>query len=172
MIWGNRIFTVIERVHLRFCKFVLGVPISACNLACYGELGRYPVEIRIKISLIKFWLRLATDYKLFKRSLSYESYLDLPPHMRVTLTRFRISAHHLHIETTRYACPSPVPVEERHCAHCVSTIEDEPNFLLNCPNYSNLRAPLLELCNHLLPSSHLSTMDQFIYLLTRKDRTF
>ena len=251
VIWGNRIFTVIERVHLRFCKFVLGVPTSACNLACYGELGRYPVEIRIKISLIKFWLRLATDwnippllydayqlslstpgswcarikqildvsgfsfvwinpnkvdqssfieelserlschyqqswasslhsttgklrtYKLLKRSLSYESYLDLPPHMRVTLTRFRISAHHLHIETGRYACLSPVPVEERHCAHCVSTIEDEPHFLLNCPNYSNLRAPLLELCNHLLPSfSHLSTMDQFIYILTRKDRTF
>ena len=29
MIWGNIIFTVIERVHLRFCKFVLGVPTSA-----------------------------------------------------------------------------------------------------------------------------------------------
>ena len=59
-------------------------------------------------------------YKLFKRSLSYESYLDLPPHMRVTLTRFRISAHHLHIETGRYACPSPVYTSGREtlCSLC------------------------------------------------------
>ena len=72
VIWGNRIFTVIERVHLRFCKFVLGVPTSACNLACYGELGHYPVEIRIKISLIKFWLRLATDWSI--PPLLYDAY--------------------------------------------------------------------------------------------------
>ena len=29
----------IETIHLKFCKFALGVPTSACNLACYGELG-------------------------------------------------------------------------------------------------------------------------------------
>ena len=58
-----------------------------------------------------------------------------------------------------------------YCAHCVSTIEDEPHFLLNCPNYSNLRAPLLELCNHLLPSfSHLSIYNGSVYIHLNQER--
>ena len=47
---------------LRICKFALGVPRSATNLACYGELGRTPLMIKRKISMIKYWLRVTTDW--------------------------------------------------------------------------------------------------------------
>ena len=50
----------LEVVHKRFCKFALGVPRSATNLACYGELGRAPLMIKRKVSLI--WLRIPTSW--------------------------------------------------------------------------------------------------------------
>ena len=31
-LWGHKVYDAIERVHLRFCKFLLHVPSSACNL--------------------------------------------------------------------------------------------------------------------------------------------
>ena len=33
----------IEKVHVQFCKFILGVNRRAVNLAVKGELGRFPV---------------------------------------------------------------------------------------------------------------------------------
>ena len=38
--WGHHPRPEIETIHLKFYKFALGVPTSACNLACYGEFGR------------------------------------------------------------------------------------------------------------------------------------
>ena len=42
-IWGFTKSKEIERVHLKFCKQLLGVKTSTCNMAVYGELGRYPL---------------------------------------------------------------------------------------------------------------------------------
>ena len=53
-IWGCYPAEELEVVHKRFCKFALGVPRSATNLACYGELGRTPLMIKRKVSLIKY----------------------------------------------------------------------------------------------------------------------
>ena len=43
----------LEIIHRRFCKFALSVPRTTSNLACYGELGRYPLDITWKVTLIK-----------------------------------------------------------------------------------------------------------------------
>lgn len=51
-------------------------------------------------------------YKLFKSHFEVESYLNLPAHLRVPLTRFRVSAHTLRIETN-ISPPHPMPLEER-----------------------------------------------------------
>ena len=48
----------LEVVHRRFCKFALGVPNTATNLAVYGELGRVPLEIKRRGAIIKYWLQL------------------------------------------------------------------------------------------------------------------
>ena len=67
--YGNEIWSCypteeLEAVHKRFCKFALGVSRSATNLACYGELGRTPLMIIEKISQIKYWLRVTTDWSI------------------------------------------------------------------------------------------------------------
>ena len=35
----------LEMVHKTFCIYALGLPISATNVACYGELGRPPLTL-------------------------------------------------------------------------------------------------------------------------------
>ena len=57
-IWGTGDNSVIERVHLKFCKLLLNVKKSTPDFMIYGELGRYPLEISIKLRIIKYWTKL------------------------------------------------------------------------------------------------------------------
>ncbi len=50
-----------EKVHSSFCKFVLGVSKFSSNYAVLGELGRFPIEHRIMVSHILYWLRLEKE---------------------------------------------------------------------------------------------------------------
>lgn len=51
-IWGYENIKIIEQVHLGFCKRILKARYSTSNFMVCGELGRYPLEIRVKIRLI------------------------------------------------------------------------------------------------------------------------
>ena len=55
----------IERVHLQFCKSLLGVKRSTQNDFIYGELGRINYKTRRLFIAIKYWLKLTglTDRK-------------------------------------------------------------------------------------------------------------
>lgn len=56
---------------------------------------------------------------------------------RTSLTRFRLSSHKLEIERGRYF---NIAKEDRKCKFCnLGSIENEYNFLLICPLYSDLR---------------------------------
>ena len=251
-IWGGNLVKEIEQVHRRFCKFALGLPQSATNLAIYGELGRFPLEIRRNAIIIKFWLRLATNwdispllkeaylllsslpsakswlsqiknlldrtgfgnawmnpssvdptgfisdfsqrcedqyrqsweselnassgklrtYRLFKKEFSCEAYLNLPPYLRVPITKLRTSAHPLRIETGRYALPTPLPVEQRTCWFCTNQVEDEPHFLIACKLYdnSNARGVLFDRCSILNPAfSTMTDTDKMIFIFQSND---
>ena len=48
----------IERVHLQFCKTLLGVKQSTQNSFIYGELGRIPYQIQRYFSIIKYWFKV------------------------------------------------------------------------------------------------------------------
>ncbi len=50
-----------EKVHSSFCKFVLGVSKFSSNYAVLGELGRFPIEHRIMVSHILYWVRLENE---------------------------------------------------------------------------------------------------------------
>ena len=50
--------SAIEQVHIKFCKQTLNVPWYTENKACRAELGRYPLSIDIKASLLCYWQRL------------------------------------------------------------------------------------------------------------------
>ena len=59
------------------------------------------------------------------------------PKLHRTLTKIRLSAHTLAVETGRYRNIERIEII---CINCnLNTIEDEYQFLLECPTYDNLR---------------------------------
>ena len=81
------------------------------------------------------------EYKL-------QNYLHLPTKKseRSILTKLRISAHSLHIETGRYSRP-PVPRDKRVCYSCKQFIENENHFILYCPCYDHYRLQYNDIFN-------------------------
>ena len=57
-VWGFENSAIVERVHLQFCKRILGVRKSTPNFMVYGELGRFPLDINIKLRMISFFNRI------------------------------------------------------------------------------------------------------------------
>ena len=47
-----------EKVHTRFCKFILGVNKYRSNFASKADLGRYPLLIFALLQSVKYWLYL------------------------------------------------------------------------------------------------------------------
>ena len=50
--------TAVEKIHIKFCKFIIGVNKRAVNLAVKGELGRFPVSFSCIIQAFKYWHHL------------------------------------------------------------------------------------------------------------------
>jgi hypothetical protein len=47
-----------EKIHLKFCKRILNLRLTTPNYMVYGELGRYPLEISVKLRMVSFWTKL------------------------------------------------------------------------------------------------------------------
>lgn len=60
-IWGFVPANIIERVHLQFCKRLLGVKKSTQNDFIYGEFGRTTLIIRRYYIIIKYWFKILTS---------------------------------------------------------------------------------------------------------------
>jgi len=63
-----------DKLHIKFCKFILGVNKKATNFAVLSELGRFPLHFDIIKSKIRYWYRLenlGSSFPLLK-----EAYLD------------------------------------------------------------------------------------------------
>ena len=64
-IWGISESIVTERLHMKFCRYVLGIHYkSAPHQAIRGDLGRHSLLVNMFISCIKYWLyilSLSTD---------------------------------------------------------------------------------------------------------------
>ena len=57
-IWGYHAAKDVEKVHLDFCKSILGVSKRTTTMMVYAELGRYPMKIIRTYRIIKYWLKL------------------------------------------------------------------------------------------------------------------
>ena len=57
---------ILEKIHLKFCKIILHLKATTPNCMLYRELGRYPLDINIKLRNILYWSKLITrkDIKL------------------------------------------------------------------------------------------------------------
>ena len=63
----------IEKVHLKFCKYILGVSKRASNLATMGELGRYPLMINCIVKVYKYLHHVITKDR---ETLLYQAYIE------------------------------------------------------------------------------------------------
>ena len=85
--------------------------------------------------------RVLSLYNNIKRDFGYENYLDkLTKCKRHIVTKIRISAHNLRVETGRYG-GDRVERHERLCKICNSDfeIEDEFHFVFICKKYHDIR---------------------------------
>ena len=57
-IWGYEYSKDIERVQIKYCKYLLGLPVFSHNSAVLGECGRLPLCVVYMKKCIKFWLKL------------------------------------------------------------------------------------------------------------------
>ena len=57
-IWGLNEAKDVERIHTKFCRWVLGVKKSTNLTGLYGELGRVPLIINRKVNILKYWVKL------------------------------------------------------------------------------------------------------------------
>jgi hypothetical protein len=48
----------LEKIHTKYLKIILGVHKNVSNIAVYGETGRYPLFIRQKVKVFKYWLKI------------------------------------------------------------------------------------------------------------------
>ena len=56
--WGHGNLELLEKLHLRFCKIILGVSKITASCMVYGELGRFPVDVYIKTKMLSYWAKL------------------------------------------------------------------------------------------------------------------
>ena len=88
-------------------------------------------------------------YAKFKNSFNIENYiLQFPLHLRRNLTKLRISAHNLAIETGRYTKPIKTPVEKRTCFHC-GGVENELHFISICQLFEEERSLFVKSLNEI-----------------------
>ena len=71
-VWGVYNIKEVDKLHLRFCKYILGVKKQTPNAAVYGELGRFPLSTLCKERAINFWYKIMTN----TQSPIYEAYVD------------------------------------------------------------------------------------------------
>ena len=60
-VWGFENTIDIEWIHLQFCINILHLRKGTPNYMVYGELGRLPVSINIKMRMVGFWNRLVSN---------------------------------------------------------------------------------------------------------------
>jgi len=60
--------STVEKIHNKFCKYLLGVHRKASNVAVKGELGRFPLLIELLCHSIKNWSRICdvSDFSILK----------------------------------------------------------------------------------------------------------
>ena len=63
-VWGYENLKTLEQTHLKFCKRILKIRRTTPNFIVYGELGRFPLEIRVKQRMISYWCKLVNGSKL------------------------------------------------------------------------------------------------------------
>ena len=57
-IWDIYGYDHIDKIYIKFCENLLGVPAQTPNYAVYGDLGRFPLSFIAKERIMKYWLKI------------------------------------------------------------------------------------------------------------------
>ena len=135
--WAKSIKTLLENIGFYHAWLNQGVGNVEVFLSLFKQ--------RIQDNYLQLWNNdlenssRARTYRLYC-NFRYQPYFDIikPQKVRIAVSRFRLSAHRLGVESGRWHKPASIPYNERKCRLCDS-LEDEFHFLLECPLYSDLR---------------------------------
>ena len=67
-IWGSGNIDILERIQLKFYKFVFNLKTSTPSYMIYGELGITPLYIDVQTRMVSFWSNLIENRENFKLS--------------------------------------------------------------------------------------------------------
>ena len=111
-------------------------------------------------------------YRKFKTCIKYEKYLNIRNvEIRKNITRLRISAHKLRIETERFNNKLQyIPPEMRTCLNCNrKETEDEFHVIIACPKYSSIRDDLFQKCKILNKYfNEYGDKEKFIWIMSNE----
>ena len=79
-IWSYEDIKMFERIHNTFLRTITKTRKSTPLYCLYGELGRYPIEITMKVKTIGFWTRIVTGSQTKLVSLLYRKLYSYPDH--------------------------------------------------------------------------------------------
>ena len=77
-VWGFSNLSPLESLHRKFCKMALKLRSSTPNIMIYGETGRFPLEVLVKIRMINFWSRIVLGKR---EKLSFIAYSICKSHL-------------------------------------------------------------------------------------------
>ena len=80
-IWAYENNDVSEKLHFRYCEYMLNVNKSTTYSIVYGELGRYPLNIEYTSRCILFWARIISG-PVSKLSVKMYNLLFIPENRR------------------------------------------------------------------------------------------
>ena len=75
-VWGFHSAPDVERIHLSFCKRILGVKKSTQNDFIYGLVGRVPMDLVRKLRIIRYWLKIVSGFKSKYVNVAYTAALS------------------------------------------------------------------------------------------------
>lgn len=73
-IWGFGNIDILERVQLKFYKYIFGLKKSTPTHMIYGELGVLPINIEVKKRVISYWTKIADNSEDNNTKLSHYVY--------------------------------------------------------------------------------------------------
>lgn len=130
------------------------------------DINYFPMfKQRLRDQFMQIWTDMLKSqnkleyYSKFKKDFKFEKYFDVVDNdkHRIALSKFRLCAHSLEIETGRY---NKTPRENRICKLCnTSMVESEYHFLCICPMFRDLRV------KYNIPVS-LNNINTFVSLLS------
>ncbi len=71
------LYDSLETLHLRFLKSTLGVRPQTPTVAVLGDLGRYPLHIKLQIMAVIFWCKLVRKPTRSLSKLAYKLLFNL-----------------------------------------------------------------------------------------------